>query len=144
TLESILDRGLTVLRDPDEISGPFYLLGYSTGPDDPERAFALREEIRATQGITSCEFRWIPLVPLDSATPNDTWWPNQWNLQMIDVQKAWSITPGDPSVTIAVIDDGFDLGHPDLFFTDPDTHFYSLDYFSGSYPGTPMNAAAGP
>ena len=32
----------------------------------------------------------------------------------VDVAEAWQITTGDPEMVIGVIDDGFDLGHPEL------------------------------
>lgn len=38
----------------------------------------------------------------------------QWYLKKIDVYEAWSKTMGSPDVTVAVIDTGVDLDHPDL------------------------------
>lgn len=60
--------------------------------------------------------RWIP---------NDSLFAHQWHLDNqgsgggtadadIDAPEAWSLTIGDPAVVIAIIDDGFDLTHPDL------------------------------
>ncbi len=57
--------------------------------------------------------------------PNDPLFPRQWHLHNTgrngaragaDVRAlaAWKVTTGSRRVTIAVIDDGFDLGHPDL------------------------------
>jgi subtilisin family serine protease len=57
--------------------------------------------------------------------PNDTHYGRQWYLQHggggslapashIDVERAWDITRGDRAITVAVIDDGFDLNHPDF------------------------------
>jgi subtilisin family serine protease len=37
-----------------------------------------------------------------------------WHLNVTRVPEAWDITQGDTSVIIAVVDDGFDLNHPDL------------------------------
>jgi subtilisin family serine protease len=49
-----------------------------------------------------------------AVTPNDTFYPNQWGLQRINAPRAWPISEGDPNVVIAVLDQGVELGHPDL------------------------------
>jgi thermitase len=46
--------------------------------------------------------------------PNDTFYPNQWGLQRINAPRAWPLTEGDPNVVVAVLDEGVELGHPDL------------------------------
>ncbi|NJN97563.1 MAG: peptidase S8, partial [Anaerolineales bacterium] len=51
--------------------------------------------------------------------PNDTYYGNQWGLNNaqdhdIDAPEAWNIYTGGSNVTIAVIDTGVDLYHPDL------------------------------
>ncbi|GAX35353.1 S8 family serine peptidase [Nodularia sp. NIES-3585] len=57
--------------------------------------------------------------------PSDTLYPQQWYLQHnggnqlvagshISVEQAWDITRGVRSVVVAVVDDSFDLNHPDL------------------------------
>jgi len=57
--------------------------------------------------------------------PNDPLFPNQWHLHNtgqsggtvdadIDAPLAWDITRGNANVVIAVIDNGFDMTHPDL------------------------------
>jgi serine protease len=46
--------------------------------------------------------------------PNDLLYLSyQWNLPKVNAPEAWEITTGDPSVTVAVIDSGFDVAHPD-------------------------------
>src|SRR5204863_3661510 len=47
------------------------------------------------------------------AQPNDPGFPLQWNLQMIGAPAAWSRGTGD-KITIAIVDSGVDLAHPDL------------------------------
>jgi subtilisin family serine protease len=47
-------------------------------------------------------------------TPNDPEFPQQWGLAHINCPDAWDTTVGDPMVTVAVIDTGCDLSHPDL------------------------------
>jgi len=57
--------------------------------------------------------------------PNDPLFPQQWHLQNTGqspgvagadarLASAWEIQKGDPSITIAVIDDGVQIDHPDL------------------------------
>lgn len=57
--------------------------------------------------------------------PNDDLFPKQWHLNAsqginllaeasINAPEAWDVTLGDRSIVVAVIDDGFDLDHPDF------------------------------
>lgn len=58
-------------------------------------------------------------------TPNDPLFPSTWGIHNtgqsggtadadIDAPEAWDIETGDPAVTVAVVDTGADLDHPDL------------------------------
>lgn len=61
----------------------------------------------------------LPLL-LTSATvhaqsePNDPRYSEQWALQTLRATCAWGYTIGRADVTVAVIDSGVDMGHPDL------------------------------
>ncbi len=46
--------------------------------------------------------------------PDDPRYRGQWYLDRIDIADAWSLSDGDPSVTVVVVDNGCDLVHPDL------------------------------
>lgn len=48
--------------------------------------------------------------------PNDQLYMEQyqWNLPVIETEQGWKITRGSRDVTIAVVDTGVDLDHPDL------------------------------
>ncbi|MBI3590514.1 MAG: S8 family serine peptidase [Candidatus Melainabacteria bacterium] len=48
------------------------------------------------------------------ATPSDTYFQQQWHLKNISAEQAWDITKGDPNITIAIIDDGFDWDHEEF------------------------------
>ena len=46
--------------------------------------------------------------------PNDAHWPLQWNMRIIEAPAGWDIITGTAAVTIAILDTGIDLDHPDL------------------------------
>ncbi len=46
--------------------------------------------------------------------PNDPEYSKQWHLPKIDAPQGWDQTTGTSTVTIAVIDSGCDMDHPDL------------------------------
>ncbi len=46
--------------------------------------------------------------------PNDTYWHNQYGLVAVRAPQGWDISTGSAAVTIAVIDTGVALTHPDL------------------------------
>jgi thermitase len=47
-------------------------------------------------------------------TPNDPGFGNQWGMVKVQAPEAWDVTTGSPDVTIAILDTGVDLDHPDL------------------------------
>ncbi|AKB24932.1 hypothetical protein MSMTP_1463 [Methanosarcina sp. MTP4] len=47
-------------------------------------------------------------------TPNDPLYSTEWGLEKINCSEAWNRTTGSASVTVAVVDTGVDLDHPDL------------------------------
>ncbi|MBI5059622.1 S8 family peptidase [candidate division KSB1 bacterium] len=51
--------------------------------------------------------------PLDGV-PDDPFYTQQWGLQKIEMESAWNLTRGDPTVAIAVVDLGVDFTHPEL------------------------------
>jgi thermitase len=46
--------------------------------------------------------------------PNDPNFPDQWALAKVGATCAWGRTIGSPDVTVAVVDSGVDMHHPDL------------------------------
>ena len=95
-------------------------------------------------------------------TPTDTLFDQQWHLRSWDAAglvadadvsavAAWDVTRGLRSTVVAVVDDGFDLGHPD--FTGPGKVVHPKDYVDGDanpfptaahgdYHGTPCAGVA--
>lgn len=49
-----------------------------------------------------------------TAFPSDSLFTRQWALTKISAPKAWATTHGANSIRIAILDDGVDIGHPDL------------------------------
>ncbi len=47
-------------------------------------------------------------------TPNDPYLNRQWSHTLMQSPAAWDITTGSSSITIAIIDSGIDMSHPDL------------------------------
>ncbi|MFH0775910.1 MAG: S8 family serine peptidase [bacterium] len=50
-------------------------------------------------------------------TPNDPSLPTQWAIDKISAKEGWDLTMGTIGITIAIIDTGIDLDHPDIFST---------------------------
>ncbi|MFW5855886.1 MAG: S8 family peptidase [Bacillota bacterium] len=49
-----------------------------------------------------------------TGSPDDTHYSLQWNLQMLNLEEIWQTTRGDNNITVAVIDTGIIMEHPDL------------------------------
>lgn len=51
---------------------------------------------------------------LSAVRPNDPGYAEQWNLPLIRLPQAWSVTTGSRKIRIAVVDSGVKPDHPDL------------------------------
>lgn len=73
---------------------------------------AIAEQLRRRSDVLYVEPDYIFHATL---APNDPYYASrQWNLPHINAPAAWDLTTGAASLTIAIIDTGVDLGHPDL------------------------------
>ncbi len=84
-----------------------------------------------------------------SALPKDSHFAYQWHLKSknglelvagadVDAEGAWKITKGSRDVVVAVIDDGFDLTHPDLRAKNKVVH--ARDFVDGDRSPFPSDA----
>src|SRR5689334_19182489 len=56
-----------------------------------------------------------PTLTLASpSAPNDPLYSDQWALAQVGATCAWASTVGSADVTVAVVDSGVDMNHPDL------------------------------
>jgi len=77
---------------------------------------AIRQRLLTESGVVGVE-RVQMRYPLSAAVmPNDAYFTQlyQWPLFRIDAPDAWGLTTGDPTITIAVIDTGYDEQAPEL------------------------------
>lgn len=80
--------------------------------------------------------------PISEFVPNDPMFPQQWGLARIGVPRAWEIVRGSAAITVAVIDEGVELTHPDLS-VHPESWNASTDTPDGSPTGNHGTACAG-
>lgn len=95
TITEIPDIGATVLQVPDE------------------NVQAAIDNLLQQQGVIYAEPNY--LAEATDVIPNDPGWGNQYNLAAIRAPAGWQLNTGAVWVTIAIIDSGVDLTHPDLF-----------------------------
>ena len=111
-----------------------------------------RTAVHLAADIPGARFETIPylspttcggcLPPSGSFSPNDPMFATEWGMQRVEAPRAWEIVRGDPSVTVAVIDEGVELGHPDLDLH-PQSWNASTDTPDGSPTGNHGTACAG-
>jgi subtilisin family serine protease len=82
-----------------------------------------------------------------SATVNDPLFSSQWHLYNygqwngkpgadVKARNAWDITGGNPNIIVAVLDDGFDLNHQDLY----GKWVQGADYVDGDWDPRPIRS----
>ncbi|HWP42490.1 MAG TPA: S8 family serine peptidase, partial [Blastocatellia bacterium] len=87
--------GVHVVELPEGLDERFFMEAYRSQPE--------------------VEFAELDMVlPPDEMLPDDPTYPNEWHLPKIESPSAWTMTTGNDSVTIAILDTGVDPNHPDL------------------------------
>lgn len=122
------DDHLTLAGTPDEavlkqhgvrLLGPAGA-GYFAALAEDGDGIGAAWRLQGTAGLRFAEPNLIrDAIPL--ALPDDPRIGDQWHLENaeggtgdVEASAAWDVTTGDPSVTVAIIDTGFDMDHPDL------------------------------
>ncbi len=98
-----------VAKNYGHIAFDYYYITVPNGTDI-ERFISLLNE---TNDFEYVEFNSIysPCMAV-----NDSYYSSQWFLSSINVNDAWDFTTGNPSVMVAVIDDGIELSHQDISY----------------------------
>lgn len=103
-------------------------LGRPYAGDALARKAATLHAIKRLQHTGGVAAAWPNMRVRAYATPNDSYYSDQWHYRLIDAPAAWDLTTGASSVLAAVIDTGVLLGHPDLQgqFDDSDPDGYDF------------------
>lgn len=146
-IESILrEEGTRVLKEYPGSPQTYLLQVTRTAGRNPIKvanALALRDEVAYAEPNLENRFQSFYI-------PADTLFDRQWHLNSwdgpdlvadadISATGAWDITRGKRCIVVAVIDDGFDLSHPDLSSSDKTVH--PKDYVEGDASPFPVAAA---
>lgn len=113
--------GLNLDRPLAEIPNTYVFRVNSTATENPIK---ITNRLQANPEVLTAE----PNIIIQQETyyvPRDTMYREQWYLNHqggsqlaanshIQIEKAWDLTRGNRSVIVAVVDDSFDLNHPDL------------------------------
>lgn len=115
-------RRLMVKLDSNTDSNELRLRGWNVIREFPEIGTVVvetpvgklqtsRNRLQLEEGVLRAEF---DRAARPAYTPNDPEWPNMWHMTAIKADLAWDRTFGSSNVTVAVIDTGVMVTHPDL------------------------------
>ena len=107
-------------------------------------AYELRETLleKERSVVRDARFENMPMVVPVAVVPNDTLFAQQWDMTKIQAPQAWDISAGVGTVVACVLDEGCDLGHPDLVFATPGINLGTM-LPDGSPTGPHGTACAG-
>ena len=87
---------------------------YGNMTTDQQAKFHTLNAVRALQSDPRVECAEPNRLLQASLTPNDTFYPRQWNYPIVNLPLAWDVTTGSEDVIIAIVDTGVLLAHPDF------------------------------
>lgn len=111
-------------------------------------AYQLRQQLLEANNriVADVQFETMPLITPTAVVPNDTLVAQQWDMTQINAAGAgttgWDINTGAATVVICVLDEGCDLTHPDLQYSDPGINLGTM-MPDGSPTGNHGTACAG-
>jgi subtilisin family serine protease len=82
--------------------------------DSDQNIPELIKQLKNNPDILIAEPNRILYLPKTQVTPNDPLLTSQYHINLLKMTDAWATTPGTSSVSIAVIDTGIDINHPDF------------------------------
>ncbi|NIW48244.1 MAG: S8 family serine peptidase, partial [Gammaproteobacteria bacterium] len=88
----------------------FYVLHIA----ESENPFNIARILETTGLFDQLHFDGFDGIGRNPATPDDPKFSEQWNLAMIEMEKAWDITTGSSDIILAFVDRGFEWQHEDL------------------------------
>lgn len=113
---------------------------------DPKatNVYQLRQRLIEQKAAAAQDLRFeaMPLLRPAALVPDDPLYTQQWNMTQVGAPAAWDISTGSTSVVVCVLDEGCDLAHPDLVFSEPGINLGTMSG-DGSPTGPHGTACAG-
>jgi thermitase len=72
------------------------------------------ERVKAYRANAQVAYAEPDFVAEAMGNPDDPLFGNQWGMVTVQAAQAWNVTTGSSDITIAILDTGVDLDHPDL------------------------------
>ncbi|KAL6769857.1 hypothetical protein ACKKBG_A32645 [Auxenochlorella protothecoides x Auxenochlorella symbiontica] len=91
----------------------------AAGPGESLKALAQNlSALATTEWVALDEVLHVHALRVDSVTPDDPDFPEQWGLEAVHAPEAWATATGAPTraaaVTVCIVDSGIDYDHEDL------------------------------
>ena len=122
--------------------GPWHYLRIA----DPKatNVYQLRQKLieQKAAAVQDLRFESMPLLRPAALVPDDPLYTQQWNMTQVNAPAAWDISTGSSTVVVCVLDEGCDLAHPDLVFSEPGINLGTMSG-DGSPTGPHGTACAG-